>query len=299
MGDVLNHLAGLYRELAKEQKDKFIQDFIGGVEVNPGNASDLGLTSESDKFVAEHRHLGRIELGEGVGAHVDVESLCRTIWLERINQAKLEERQRIAAELHDDVCQQIVALKIAAQLSLTKSTDCTQQDNLRQSLLGGLDRLLLSVRSVSANVQGYLPQDITLDLALRQLAEQMLSAAAVKFDLTINGDINSCVSELALCVYRVVQEGLSNIVRHAHASYVLIHISAGSAGVKLQLRDNGVGYMAQGTGAVSSGCGLLNMQRRARDLAGFVHIVSNLDSGTQITLWLPAVPGRTSGSGAH
>jgi signal transduction histidine kinase len=106
----------------------------------------------------------------------------------------------------------------------------------------------------------------------------------VTIDLTTSGDFDQLPDQHRTCVYRVVQEALTNCVRHARASRVHVTVTGHRRGLEVTISDNGIGF-DRGTRAV--GLGLRGIEERARELNGQVHVRSSKGIGTTLTMTLP------------
>jgi two-component system sensor histidine kinase UhpB len=206
----------------------------------------------------------------------------------RLITAQEAERIRLAAELHDDVNQQLASLSI--DLS-------TLRDNLpesRATLRAELDRmqqrttdLIDTVRTLShelhpgsLRVAGLLP-------ALRRLcAESETHDGVVELRTTMD-ELTSMPDDIALTVYRVAQEALRNVVRHAHAQHTSVTLTRDRGHIRLQIADDGRGFVRHD---ISDGLGLLSMEERVLGVNGDLSFDSIVGIGTRIELTIP-IPG--------
>lgn len=220
----------------------------------------------------------------------------------RVIYAQEEERQRIARELHDDTGQLLTLLLIRLKLLESQSGAEALEEQiaeLRGLVSGAIDRvrqLALNLRPPSLDQLGLLP-------ALRSLVSTYTANThiAVKMDLTREPVRLS--PEHTIAVYRIAQEALTNIAKHAGAQTVTMSVQAAGDTLDLQVRDDGCGFdlmalakpaqRATGGGmggradAGGPGVGLFGMEERARLAGGTVHIQSTPGHGTFVHLTVP------------
>ncbi len=204
----------------------------------------------------------------------------RNLLQTRQKLAILEERNRLARDLHDSVKQQVfaVAMQIGASQTLLKRDPSAAEARLKeaQKLVSmaqkELTSLILELRP--AGLEGK-----SIATALRELTKQWMQQTNIAFTLHIEGEENlPLIVEEAL--YRVAQEALSNITRHSQATQVHLKLSTRDDEVTLSITDNGQGFdSAERTG---SGVGLLSMQERMKTLGGDVWFESIPGIGTSI-----------------
>jgi signal transduction histidine kinase len=226
--------------------------------------------------------------------------------------AVLEERQRIARDLHDSVTQQIFAMKLIAETLASASRRDPDEAVRRSERLTELTRTALAeMRALVAELR---PDDDLagapaasgiamlrqkgLVAAIRRHADEVAAdAIEVGIDAeTYNGQPRA--SEEAL--YRIAQEALSNAVKHAGASRITIRLSADSSAVRLSVRDDGAGFdphvierRDDSDDSREGGYGLTTMRERAHALGGVLDIRSSPGRGTVVEA---AIPPRTEGS---
>jgi two-component system, NarL family, sensor histidine kinase UhpB len=182
--------------------------------------------------------------------------------------AQEEERKRIARELHDEVGQVLTGVML--QLD-----DADARESVRQSLE--------DVRRIARELRPEMLDDLGLLSALRALSNTAAhQGLRVERQLDI-GDLR-LRPEVELAVYRVAQESLTNVIRHAHASEVLVALQPVDGALRLVVRDDGRGLPA-GDGQV--GTGIAGMSERALHVGGRVTLASSPDAGTEVRLDIP------------
>ncbi len=202
-----------------------------------------------------------------------------------------EERRRIAQEIHDSVAQDLAALRLRASLwpDLVEASPTqlrSELDELQVILDRGIEqmrRVLLALRPVALDEVGLFP-------ALRQLAGDLECQYQVHVDLQISGPEERVPADLELPLFRITQEALRNIGKHAQASVVRIAIDLSQeAAITLTVRDNGLGFdPAILGGAVRAGhLGLKQMRERVEKVGGTLVIDSQPGQGTEVRVVLP------------
>ena len=205
----------------------------------------------------------------------------------RIISAQEEELRRLSREIHDDLTQRLAALALDAAL-IEKQVNPSQAQTVEE--LKGLRNNLSEVAEEVHDLSRRLHPSILDDLGLVQ-AVQAESAAFIKkteIDLSITTDNfpDSVPGELALCLYRVLQEGLQNITKHSGAKAGSITLQGLSNGVRLLIEDQGVGFDPEEV-RKKAGIGLSSMRERVGLLNGEISFKSQPGQGTQIEVVIP------------
>ena len=244
----------------------------------------LDRSGEIEYFLMATRDVTeRVRAERRVAASVDrIRALSH-----RVVDVQEEERRRIARELHDEVGQGLTAVKIRLQammLTLGAQGDPQSRDNLAQAL-GAVAHTLEQVRSLSLDLRPMQLDDLGLPAALSSLINRDAEAAGwnVHFresigDERMHGDVE-------LACYRVAQEALTNIMRHARATEVRVSLRRAADRLLLQVRDNGRGFDAAASRALAEEghLGLLGMEERVSNVGGKLDISSWPGKGTTIT----------------
>jgi signal transduction histidine kinase len=186
------------------------------------------------------------------------------------------ERGRWARELHDETLQGLGALRLLLASALRRG-DPAQTGLAVHEAVGHLEQEIGNLHAIISDLRPAALDELGLRPALDALLER-------------HADAGTLAPEIESTVYRVVQEALTNIVRHASAQTVTIAVTAESGAVSIEVRDDGVGF---GPTARGSGFGLAGMRERVQLAGGTVRIESG-DGGTRVRAQLPA-HARTSG----
>jgi signal transduction histidine kinase len=207
----------------------------------------------------------------------------------RLLQAQEEERRSIARELHDEVGQVLTVLKM--NLSRTrKPVGEPTRSLLIEDSIQLVEQLIGQVRDLWKNLRPSLLDEQGLPEAIRVLAEQ----TAARTDLEIQTEIDSGIERFdpgrEIACYRVAQESLTNVVRHARASRVRIWLSRSARRLELRVEDDGVGFEVEEAlrqSARFAHMGLLGMRERASCMGGVLMIDSSPGRGTRVTVFFP------------
>lgn len=208
-----------------------------------------------------------------------------------VTRSQEDERRRVARELHDDTIQALIALDQRIQLAqmavrgntLDASEHLAELRHLTQDLLQGVRRVIAALRPI------YL-EDLGLPAALQMLAQDAGSTAGVQVDIISSGEPRRLSPEQEIAVYRIAQEAISNIVRHAQAHSASLETSFEPHRFTLVVRDDGVGFPAPASLADLDSTlhyGLMGMQERAELVNGGLTLDSSTGGGTRLRLEVP------------
>jgi two-component system sensor histidine kinase UhpB len=195
-----------------------------------------------------------------------------------------EERRRLSQELHDEFGQSLTAIKVMAVTAAHEKAD-TQK--ITGSITEICDHLMTVVRSMMKQLHPLILTELGLKATLEDLLQQWESrSAAMTFSLHCDEAVDSIDRTIVIQVFRVIQESLTNIIRHAHASHVTINleISTSPATLDLLVSDDGQGCDLD---RVVSGFGLLGMEERIKLLGGSFKLQSQVNKGLQINATIP------------
>ena len=199
-----------------------------------------------------------------------------------------EERRRIAHDLHDDINQRLAMLALG--LRALEQPEPALPEPVRAALTQSQqDILLLSedIRRMAYRFHPSILDDLGLDAALRRLLDDFSHRTKIKTVL-VNPPFTTLPSKsIATAVYRIVQECLSNITRHAKATRVEVELFSSERELDLTVRDNGVGFEIDAAKEDRQGLGLFNLRERALAFHGTSRVQSHPGQGTEIHVQLP------------
>jgi two-component system sensor histidine kinase UhpB len=207
-----------------------------------------------------------------------------------IQRIREEEKARIARELHDDLGQQLTALKMAVTLVEHKSSNraapSLSPGDLR-SMYAMIDQLIDSVRRIAADLRPVMLDDLGLIPAIEWLASDFSARYQVKVIRHIDVDAIEFNRECRIEVFRMVQEALTNVARHSGATEVVLDIVRRDPHCIVRVVDNGRGAAARDSRSGRHSFGLIGMRERAALLGGEIQIRTAPGSGFQLTAILP------------
>lgn len=199
--------------------------------------------------------------------------------------AREQERRRIARELHDELGQRLSALKLELA-GCAGAAGLQPEDPRLQAMLAMLDDTMASVRRIAADLRPLMLDDLGLAAAVEWLAAEATRRLGMQVQVEVD-DLDPEPGEpLAIAVYRMVQEALTNAARHARASRVQVRLRSRAGKLQLSVQDDGPGFPLPVRGRPGS-YGLLGMRERARLLGGRVEIDNAPEGGGRVRVWLP------------
>jgi two-component system, NarL family, sensor histidine kinase UhpB len=235
------------------------------------DAPTLGAMEEVDRLSATFRRLlGRIEAERRRSGRL-------------VLRAQEEERKRLARDLHDEVNQALTAILLRLQALMQDAPSPEVQRELSElkglvnQAMAELLQLARQLRPSALDDHGLVP---ALETQLRRFGDQH----GIEATLRTAGEPEDFGDDQQLVVYRVAQEALANVARHADATRVDVDLTSRDGGLDLCVRDNGRGFDSS---RPSAGLGLNGMAERARLVGGELSVYSQPGSGTTVTLHVP------------
>jgi signal transduction histidine kinase len=203
----------------------------------------------------------------------------------RLIAAHEEERSRLARELHDDVTQRLALLAIDAGRE-ERNLPGPAGSGAMRTMREGLVRLSEDVHALSYRLHPSILEDLGLTEALRSECERFSQTCSTQLEANAAEIPERLPHDVALCLFRVAQEGLRNIARHAGASRAEVRLRRLDGGLQIVVSDNGAGFdPAQRRGRIS--LGHAGMRQRIKLLGGKIDIASRPGYGTTILAWVP------------
>lgn len=203
-----------------------------------------------------------------------------------------EERKNLSRELHDEVGQMLTALRMeigrAERAQALGSPAFTQTIAESKALI---DRMMRMVRDLAMGLRPSMLDDLGLEPALAWQAREFSRRYNVPVDLAVDGDLERLPDAQRTCVYRVVQEALTNCAKHSAATEIEVKVVRGRTRLDVSVRDNGVG-MASTTN--HKGLGLTGIKERVKDINGAASIETKPGGGTVVHITLPVPASESS-----
>lgn len=249
-------------------------------------------TRESRRFLPEELEL-ITAIGNQIGVAIENARLYENMrfYVRQITKAQEDERKRIARELHDDTAQTLIDLSRRLDDLATSSEPLPETAIARlEEFQELIDNVLRGMRRFSRDLRPSVLDDLGLLPALEWLTVNLMQEDGIKTELKVHGTKRRLPPEAELALFRIVQEALNNVRKHAQASRVVTTVEFGQGRVKITVDDNGQGFELPGRTddlAATGKLGLIGMHERARLLDGTLTVYSEPGEGTTITVDVP------------
>jgi two-component system sensor histidine kinase UhpB len=208
----------------------------------------------------------------------------------RLIEAQDAERARIARDLHDDVSQQLAGLSIGVSGLKQRLAAYHVSADMQHQLLELQQQALTlarNVRHLSHNLHPSVLQHLGLAKALTSYCGELQRTYGVAVTCTADGDFAAVSPDAALCLYRIAQEALRNVVAHADAAHAGVTLRSAGEHAELTVADDGRGFDVIRRRQNDKGLGLVSIAERAKIAGGAVTIVSALNQGTRVQARIP------------
>jgi signal transduction histidine kinase len=205
---------------------------------------------------------------------------------QQLVQAQEEERKSLSRELHDEIGQTITGLRMEiSNLGRIPPSNRKEFEERLRSAKSIAEQLMKNVRDLAMGLRPAILDDLGLAPAIEWQAREFSRRTGVPANVSLSGELSALDDRQKTALFRIVQEALTNVARHAKASAVNIRLDADDSRVLLEVNDDGKGIAdgAQRPG----GLGLLGIEERARELGGAVAIHSGPGAGTRLEVELP------------
>lgn len=206
---------------------------------------------------------------------------------QRVVQSQEEERARLSRDLHDGISQELVFVRLQVETGLEQ----LGEDKLApaQSAFARaaeqLNRIMREVRRISHGLRPGMLDDLGLGVALQHLADEFGKDAGIAMQVMVEGEVDKLPSVANTALFRIAQEAMTNIRRHALASRVDIALKSAGKMVQLVIADDGRGFdVVSLQENAQGGIGLRNMHERAEAVGGTLDVISSPGSGTRIVV---------------
>ena len=205
----------------------------------------------------------------------------------RLLQAQESERRRIARELHDDLSQGLALLSVQLDLLGQKPTESSAQlAEQMHDLSDQVKQLSSSVHDLSRQLHPTKLEQLGLVAAVSGLCKELSQSHDLRIEFLHHNVPEGIVADTALCLYRIAQEALRNVIKHSGAQSADVELSGDADAICLRIADDGTGFDSKsvdGTG----GLGLVSMRERLRLVRGEIAINSHPSGGTRIEVRVP------------
>lgn len=200
--------------------------------------------------------------------------------------AQENERQRIARELHDSTSQSLTSLLVGLQnlKQSTNSAEMERQVNELRDVIGGT---LDEIRGIVWQLRPSVLDDLGLTIAIENYVENFRQRHGIPVDLVVSGLEGRLQSEIETTIYRIIQEGLTNIARHARARSVSVIVTCKGQCLKVIIEDDGIGFDPVAVNNKQQSLGVRGIHERVKLFGGRVTIESQPGQGTTLFIEMP------------
>jgi signal transduction histidine kinase len=206
-----------------------------------------------------------------------------------ITSGQEEERRRLARELHDDTLQSLIALNQRVQLARLSPGE-GKEDETMSEIQTLIEQTIQELRRITRALRPLYLEDLGLVTALDMLVKETVGTSGLSVKFNFSGNEKRLSDTIELALYRISQEGLSNITRHAQAENASINLDFSPIAVTLTISDDGKGFETPESPAEfahDGHFGLLGLYERAELIGARADILSVLGKGTQLTIMVP------------
>lgn len=245
-----------------------------GIHVDGGTIQELQVLADSFNDMAQQ--IERSRAGQ-------------RRYVAMVTRSQEDERRRIARELHDGTVQALVAIGRRLELIAQHSQDPGMLSELA-AVRQQVSEAANEVRRFSRELRPLVLEDLGLVAALRYLSNQHTEQFGTPVNLTVHGTLRGLPADQELVLFRIYQETLTNISKHAQATRVDALLEVDAEGLTMEVVDDGLGFeaeMAPTDLAQRGHFGLMGIQERVQLLGGRLAIESTPGRGTQVSIWLP------------
>jgi PAS domain S-box-containing protein len=202
----------------------------------------------------------------------------------RLEAVREEERARLARELHDELGQSLTALKLDLSWLHRKSTNGNRMK--MKTMIVQVDETIDKVRQISSQLRPPILDDLGLIPAMDWHVRDFQKRTGIQTEIVSNVDELNLSAEASAAVYRVLQEALTNVIRHAKASRVCVTVDLAGRSLRIAIEDNGQG-MTPTQGADLKSLGIVGMKERISRIGGAFQIFSGPGKGTRLDILIP------------
>lgn len=196
----------------------------------------------------------------------------KQIYIDAFIEGEEKEKVRIGGELHDGIAQEIVAIKLAMQ-----------QKNADPKLVEELTRISLDIRNISHELMPQTLKEYGLKLAIEDICQKILAPSGIQYEVHSTLPEERMANKIEITLYRVFQELAHNIIKHSHATEVLVQLRKMNNHILLVVEDNGKGM----TEEKKNGIGISNLKSRVQLLDGNLQYDSSENEGTTAIVRVP------------
>lgn len=270
-------------------------DVTTGGEIGDLQASIIEMAISLDQFKKnlEAKVISRTRDLENARDQIVKDNAEKRVLIKKLNSVAEEERKRIAIEIHDHLNASLIVVRLETERILALATNAPTANSAGQikAQAQSVIKHTSEIYDLARDIVKRLRPEIIDTLGLRDAVEEMIHQYDAlhpncRFEFWATGDFSGVESDVAITAYRLVQEALSNVVKHAGATLCTVHLQQLEDKKMLQIKvvDNGKGYDPN---SIQAGIGLIGMRERVHGLGGALVFYPVLNVGTSIQITLP------------
>ena len=207
---------------------------------------------------------------------------------ERLVTAREEERRRLRRDLHDGLGAQLAGLTVQTGVLRTLiPKDPAAAEALAGELRGELRTAIADIRRLVHGLRPPALDELGLVGALERLAERCGTDGGLRVEVDVRGELPALPAAVEVAAYRIVQEALTNVVRHAQACTCCVRLALDADGLTVEVTDDGIGIPT----SAAAGVGLSSMRERVAEMGGSCDVTAGPDGGTRVRARLPRTGG--------
>ncbi len=221
-------------------------------------------------------------------AQLEKINAAKTAFAQQLIESQEAERKRVAAELHDGLGQSLLVIKNRASLGKMFLDDRTESESQFDEISAASVQAIEEVRQIAYNLRPYHLDRLGLTQSIEAMIEKIEETTDIEFNLHIENLDGVFSNEQEVVIYRIVQESVSNIIKHSKATIAGVEIQADDAEIAINIRDNGQGFApTDGKTPRQGGFGLIGLKERVIMLRGNYQIETNKGKGTGVFVKIP------------
>jgi len=257
-------------------------DFAFGVKSISLGVSDYILKDELTSLTLYKTIIYSLERRKIVSSLEESEKRVRS-FARQLSEVVEEERARIAREIHDEFGQQLSGIKMSLSALKKGAGTQTGMEPIIETIVNEVNHSIQSLRQISNELRPALLDKLGLQAAIEWLVTEFQKKTGIDSHFSPGGSQPAISKDVEINIFRICQEALTNITKHACATLVNVTIAGNGAMMNVKITDNGKGINA-GVLRDPLSMGLLNMRERANLIGAGLHISSSADAGTMIEL---------------
>ena len=282
--------------LPVEEQSKTKQVFI---EMQHGNIKPVEffenwiLTKSGEKRLIEWRNTIIYDqdgnFNETLSSGIDITEIRKMelLQMDALHQGQEKERKRLATELHDGIVQTLSAVSLNLKVLEDAVGEMSENEQASyKKAMFFLEECIADTRNISHALMPATLEHFGLIKAVQSISEN-LTTEYLRFELNVNGDFGDIEEKIEVSLFRIVQELINNIIKHAKATLITIAFTRTEDMVILEVSDNGIGFQGSIEEMQSNGLGLRNLFTRVKSMNGILKLDSSHLTGTMVNVEIP------------